>query len=625
MRGATALASDVGQSYGSPAQRALCKGLLCALIGLGSLTAVAEAAEGPQSVAAPSISGIARDGQRLKANKGSWSGQKPIAYTYGWSRCDASGDSCTAISSSPHASRRADHEDVGHTLRVTVTATDAAGTTSATSQPSELVEQAAPRKGKAPKITGVAHDGQLLTVGAGSWKGTPPESITYEWEACPRSGTCTAIPGADSAAYRVASPQIGSKLRVLVTAKNAAGSLSVLSGRTAKILPGTPVNTLAPSVSGSLQEGATLTADPGTWAGTGSISFTYQWLRCSIAGGGCEEIPGAVEASYTATGLDLASNLAVVVTATNAQGAVPVTSPETQPILGVLPTNTVLPSISGLLQDGGLLSVATGSWTGSEPISYAYRWQICDAFGEACKAIEGASGPSLRLDPSEIGKTLDVVVTATNVAGSTSATSSLTSLIAGIVPQNTTLPSISGVLQDGSLLSAASGSWTGSEPISYAYQWQLCNALGKACESISGATAPSLKLDPSEIGKTLALVVTATNAAGSTSATSSVTGLIEGILPKNTALPSISGTLKLNQLLTVTNGSWTGSEPISYAYQWQLCILGTCTDIAKATNPTLLLGTLDVANTVRVVVTATNAAGKVAAISPVTGVIGGLL
>jgi hypothetical protein len=134
-----------------------------------------------------------------------------------------------------------------------------------------------------------------------------------------------------------------------------------------------------------------------------------------------------------------------------------------------------------------------------------------------------------------------------------------------------------------------------------------------------------LKLDPSEIGKTLALVVTATNAAGSSSATSSVTGPIEGILPKNTSLPSISGTLKLNQLLPATSGSWTGSEPISYAYQWQLCVLGTCTDIAKATNPTFLLGALDVANTVRVLVTATNVAGKTVAISPATGTIAGLL
>jgi hypothetical protein len=428
MRGSTAGRPIWGQSRYARGRGVLCVASACTLIGLGAFTAVATAAAGPQSLAAPSISGAARDGQRLKASKGSWSGGKPIAYTYAWSRCDASGNSCTALSSPAHASRRATHEDVGHTLRATVTATDSTGTTSATSAPSEPIEPAAPRKGKAPKISGTAHDGQLLTVGGGSWRGTPPESFAYEWQVCPRSGACTAIPGADSASYRVATPQIGSKLRVLVTATNAAGSLSVLSRRTTKILVGAPVNTLAPSVGGSLLEGQALTAEPGTWAGTGPISFAYQWLRCSVAGGGCAQIPGANEASYTASGLDLASNLAVVVTATNAQGAVSATSAETQPILGILPTNILLPSISGLLQDGGLLSVAGGSWTGSEPISYAYQWQSCGALGEACKALEGATGSSLKLDPSEIGKTLDVVVTATNAAGSTSVTSSLTGL-----------------------------------------------------------------------------------------------------------------------------------------------------------------------------------------------------
>src|ERR1700709_2859594 len=103
MRGLTAFGSEAERSYGQSAPGALCVALACVAIGLGSLAAVAEAAEGPQSLAAPSISGVARDGQRLKAGKGAWSRQKPIAYSYSWSRCDGSGAACTAISSSPHA------------------------------------------------------------------------------------------------------------------------------------------------------------------------------------------------------------------------------------------------------------------------------------------------------------------------------------------------------------------------------------------------------------------------------------------------------------------------------------------------------------------------------------------
>jgi hypothetical protein len=499
---------------------------LLLVCGLGALGATAaEAAEGPASSAPPSITGVARDGQRLKVSKGSWSGQTPISYSYQWSRCDASGDSCSSIAITDRSSYKITHEDVGHTLRATVTASNAEGQTSATAQQSDLVAPAPLSGRKHPTISGSAMDGQLLTVGNGTWKGTPPQSYAYQWQSCARGGACTDIAGAEDASYRATTTQIGRKLRALVTATNSLGSATVASKPSKPIAAGAPVNIGAPTIAGSLQEGQTLTAGTGEWAGTAPVSFAYQWLRCSITGGSCEEIAGAAGSTYTLGVTDLASNLAVVVTATNAQGASDATSAETQAILGILPKNTALPSISGLLADGGLLSSTTGSWTGSEPISYAY-------------------------------------------------------------------------------------------------QWELCNALGKACEELKGATGSTLKLDPSEIGKTLALVVTATNAAGSTSVTSSVTGLIEGILPKNTALPTIGGLLKNGQLLSVTNGTWTGSEPFSYSYQWQLCLLGSCTNIAKATSQTFLLGGLNLGSTLRAIVTATNAAGSVPATSATTGPLG---
>ena len=113
-----------------------------------------------------------------------------------------------------------------------------------------------------------------------------------------------------------------------------------------------------------------------------------------------------------------------------------------------------------------------------------------------------------------IGDTVKVVVTATNVAGSHSATSSPSGVIAGIVPANQVLPSITGSLLSGQLLTAHPGTWSGSEPITYGYQWQLCNALGKACANIGEATGSTFKLVGLDVGLTLDLVVTAKNVAG---------------------------------------------------------------------------------------------------------------
>ena len=117
-------------------------------------------------------------------------------------------------------------------------------------------------------------------------------------------------------------------------------------------------------------------------------------------------------------------------------------------------------------------------------------------------------------------------MTAKSVAGSTSSTSAATGLIKGIAPASTSLPTIVGTLLEGQLLSAASGTWSGTEPISYGYQWQLCNLLTKACSNIMGATEKTLKLGLEDVGGLLDVVVTAKNVAGSSSATSSLTSEI---------------------------------------------------------------------------------------------------
>jgi hypothetical protein len=597
-------------------------GMACGLTAVG----VADAAGSPANGSLPSIAGIAKDGQRLKASRGAWSGQKPISYAYQWTRCDASGEACEDIAAATKASHAVTHEDVDHTLRVIVTASDGAGSSSVTSAPTDTVAPLGPSRRSAPKIAGSFEDGQLLSVSDGTWKGTPPLSFSYQWEACGSSG-CSIIPGATASTYRVISSQIGERLRVLLSTGNAGGSASTTSGATKRIKPGPPVSTAAPTISGSLQEGETLTAGTGAWAGTAPFAFSYRWQRCSILGGGCEDIAGATSSTYTLGVLDLASTLDVVVTATNEQGIVSATSAETDPVLALLPANTVPPAISGLLQDGQLLSVGTGGWSGTLPISFSYQWQLCDVLGEACTDISEATGSSLKLSPSDVGGALDVVITATNVAGSTSVTTPVSGLIAGLLPSNTALPAISGLLQDGGLLSVGPGAWSGTTPISYSYQWQLCDMLGEACADISEATGSSLKLSPSDIGDTLDVVVKATNVAGSTSVTTPVTGLIAGILPANTVLPTVSGLLQEGQLLGVVTGSWSGTAPISYSYQWQLCnALGkACANIAEATGSSLKLTLADVGDTLDVVVKATNEAGTTSVTTPVTGLIVGIL
>jgi hypothetical protein len=191
-----------------------------------------------------------------------------------------------------------------------------------------------------------------------------------------------------------------------------------------------------------------------------------------------------------------------------------------------VPVNTARPSISGALRDGATLTTSNGRWTNS-PKSYSYEWLRCGAAGANCAQIGGANHKRYTLTSADIGHTIRSEVIATNASGSTSATSAATRTIAGngSKPVNTSEPKISGNAQEGQTLTATS-LWSGTLPISYAYQWTRCDSSGGGCGDISGATGSTYNTTSADVTHTLRVVVRAANSHGSASATSNPTAVI---------------------------------------------------------------------------------------------------
>jgi hypothetical protein len=191
-----------------------------------------------------------------------------------------------------------------------------------------------------------------------------------------------------------------------------------------------------------------------------------------------------------------------------------------------------------------------------------------------------------------------------------------------LVPRNTALPTISGNVAVGQTLTASTGTWT-LDPTSFAYQWQRCDPTGASCTDIASAVSQSYVAVDADVGSTLRASVTARNAAGAATAVSAPTSTVSAAgAPINTSLPTISGTPQVGQTLTAGTGSWAGS-PTSFGYQWQRCNASGigCVDVAGAIATTYVLGTADAGSTIRVVVTATNAAGRASAASAATAVV----
>jgi len=287
------------------------------------------------------------------------------------------------------------------------------------------------------------------------------------------------------------------------------------------------------------------------------------------------------------------------------------------------PTNTALPSVVGKAVEGETLQATAGSWTG-QPTAYAYQWEDCNTSGKSCSSIGGATGAAYGIGSGDVGHRLLVVVTATNAEGSTKAASAATSTVLPPAPANTAPPSVVGKTVEGETLQATAGSWS-NDPASYAYQWKDCDVLGGGCMPVSGATSSGYQLTPSDVGSTMRVVVTATNAGGSTPASSEATSEVLArppLPPVDLAKPKISGAAEEGKTLKASTGTWT-EAPTSYAYQWELCSSsgGGCANIAQATSNTLGLTADEVGHKLRVVVHATNAGGTGEATSQATATV----
>lgn len=197
----------------------------------------------------------------------------------------------------------------------------------------------------------------------------------------------------------------------------------------------------------------------------------------------------------------------------------------TQAATAAAPQSNSAPTISGQPREGSTLTANNGSWANS-PSSFAYQWQQCDSSAANCNPISGATSKTYHVASGDVDHTLKVAVTATNSDGSATATSGATDVVSSAkAPVNTATPQVSGTAKVGEQLSASTGTWTGGVR-SYGYQWQRCDANGSSCQAVDGATAKVYGVRTIDVGNTLRVVVTATNLAGSTNATSGPTGLV---------------------------------------------------------------------------------------------------
>jgi len=248
----------------------------------------------------------------------------------------------------------------------------------------------------------------------------------------------------------------------------------------------------------------------GTVPAGGSVSVTFT----------LEATPAQAVTTYT--------NKVVVTTTTpvlsNIQGSSTVSV--------VVPSRPVAPALLGApgaptgdVVVGDTLAVGTGSWNGTPTITFGYQWQDCDSTGTVCTPIMGATGPTYTVQPSDVGSTLVVAVTAGNGGGSASVTTPPTVAAIAAVAPAVVSPPTAGALGEpavGVAYAAGTGTWSGTPVIGFTFQWFDCDSTGTVCTPIVGATGVDYVLTAADVGRWLKVQVTATNTGGSTTADSNL-------------------------------------------------------------------------------------------------------
>jgi len=192
---------------------------------------------------------------------------------------------------------------------------------------------------------------------------------------------------------------------------------------------------------------------------------------------------------------------------------------------------------------------------------------------------------------------------------------------AGLLPVKLTVPVISGTGLAGSTVSATDGSWTNT-PASYTYRWLVSNDGSTGWSVATGVTGTvaSYAIPNDYAGKYLQARVIAHN--GSTWSDAAYTDAVwVPAPPVNTAVPAVTGTVKVGESLSAGSGTWSYPpvDASGYAYLWQVSADGsndwsTAAGTGSATASYVPV-VAEYAKYLRVKVTATNDGGTTDATS----------
>jgi uncharacterized protein YukE len=188
----------------------------------------------PVNTAAPAINGTARLGEKLTADRGTWTGDGKLEFKHWWTRCNAAGEECQTIAGSENdKTHEVGRDDRHYTLKLRVLATTAEGEAEAWSAATAKIEEQPPVALTDPSIAGTPRVDEKLTANLGVWTSALDLHLNPRWYRCDANGTgCVPIDGADDSTYRLRYTDIDHRIKLQVSAVSDEGNGTAWSAAT---------------------------------------------------------------------------------------------------------------------------------------------------------------------------------------------------------------------------------------------------------------------------------------------------------------------------------------------------------------------------------------------------------
>lgn len=419
--------------------------------------------------------------------------------------------------------------------------------------------------------------------------------LSPQWEVRTSGATWAPIAGATSSSWVPTASFVGKDVRLKVTITADRYATAITTSPTRTVTQGdAPVigsGGDAPTFSTPLGMLKKTTVNPGTWSVAG-LTFSYQWQKRGDSGDPWVNIAGATTASLTPTEAMHDNQVQVLIKATKA-GYPTVTEAVDAGTVGEGQlTALTLPVVS---KSGSTLTVSNGTWN-TTGLTFSYQWARRLPSGSS--TLLGTS-KSYTLTADDVGYQVYVEVSANKPNFALAVKSAIGQAGPAIKPLTTI--TLDGDRLVGSTLTATNVAWS-TDLVNVTYQW-LRNGV-----AIAGQTASGYTLLAGDVGKTIALRITATAPGYPTYVSTIAAGTIRTYAPPAlVTAPVLSvaggGTPQVGKTVSTTNGAWSLTG-LTFTYQWYR---GEA-KIPGATASTYVLGAADLAYEITAQVT-TNKAG----------------